>query len=183
LSSWPIRFPCFPVFLPSDEQEAGFCYLWSHVSSGIEPGRLSQSQIIMYSLLLVVLLSCEKLKTSRSAPGLSKMTHRECRVDCPFPVTWLGNVWEPASPPAVQVKADYVKYYRMETPHFERKINFKYSFQTQEGAYCKLPLWCGHWAEYKIPFTCIVFPTRCWDEYVVFVDAEIHTVDQWPRIL
>ncbi len=35
---------------------------------------------------------------SSSAPGLSEMTLRECRVDCPFPVTWLGDVWEPAPP-------------------------------------------------------------------------------------
>jgi hypothetical protein len=27
------------------------------------------------------------------------MTHREYRVDHPFPVTWLGNVWEPFPPP------------------------------------------------------------------------------------
>ncbi len=27
------------------------------------------------------------------------MTHRECPVDRPFPVTWLGNVWEPSPPP------------------------------------------------------------------------------------
>ncbi len=26
------------------------------------------------------------------------MTLRRCRFDCPFPVTWLGNVWEPAPP-------------------------------------------------------------------------------------
>ncbi len=51
-----------------------------------------------------VLLSCEKLKISSSAAGLSVMTIRECHVDCPFPVMWLGNVWEPSPPPAVQVK-------------------------------------------------------------------------------
>ncbi len=28
------------------------------------------------------------------------MTHREYRVDRPFPVTWLGNVWEPNPPPS-----------------------------------------------------------------------------------
>jgi hypothetical protein len=42
---------------------------------------------IMYSLLLGVLLLCEKLRISSSAPGLSVMTHRECHVDRPFPVT------------------------------------------------------------------------------------------------
>ncbi len=28
------------------------------------------------------------------------MTHREYRVDRPFPVTWLGNVWDPTLPPS-----------------------------------------------------------------------------------
>jgi hypothetical protein len=37
------------------------------------------------------------------------MTHHEYRVDRPFPVTWLGNVWEPfGPPPAVQAWADYL---------------------------------------------------------------------------
>ncbi len=47
--------------------------------------RLPQSKIIMYSFLSGVLVSCETLKISSSAPGLSLMTLRECRVDHPFP--------------------------------------------------------------------------------------------------
>ncbi len=42
----------------------------------------------------------EHEKISSSVPGLGLMTHREYWVDCPFPVTWLGNVWEPSPPPA-----------------------------------------------------------------------------------
>ncbi len=38
-------------------------------------------------------------KISSSVSGLSVMTPRECRVDRPFPVTWLGNLWEPFPPP------------------------------------------------------------------------------------
>ncbi len=48
------------------------------------------------------------------------MTLRECRVDWPFPVTWLANVWEPVPPsPAVQDKANYLTFafraYRADT--------------------------------------------------------------------
>ncbi len=50
-------------------------------------------------------------KISSSAPGLSVMTPRECRVDHPFPVTWLGNVWEPSPPPLLQAWADYFFFF------------------------------------------------------------------------
>jgi hypothetical protein len=60
---------------------------------------LPQSQIITCSLLSGVLLSCKEKEISSSVPGLSMMTHRECRVGRPFPVMWLDNVWEPAPPP------------------------------------------------------------------------------------
>jgi hypothetical protein len=54
---------------------------------GIEPGYIVfPSHKKNVQLLLGVLLSCEK-KISSSAPGLDVMTHRECHVDCPFPVT------------------------------------------------------------------------------------------------
>ncbi len=48
-------------------------------------------------------------KISSSVPGLGLMTHHEYRVDRPFPVTCLGDVWEPFHPPpAVQAWADYL---------------------------------------------------------------------------
>ncbi len=47
-----------------------------------------------------------ELEIFSSAPGRLD-DHHECRVDRPFPDTWLGNVWEP-SPPAVQACADYL---------------------------------------------------------------------------
>ncbi len=49
----------------------------------------------------------KRKEISGIAPGLSVMTLRECCVDRPFSVTWLGNVWEPPlllPPPAGQVK-------------------------------------------------------------------------------
>jgi hypothetical protein len=50
--------------------------------------RLLQSQIIMYSLFIGRTATVWKIRNiSSSAPGLSVMTLRECRVDCPFPVT------------------------------------------------------------------------------------------------
>jgi hypothetical protein len=80
--------------------------LWLHCGSHCIAGnwtwlyRLPQSQIIMYSLFIRHTATVWKIKQfSSSAPGLSMMTLRECNVDCPFPVTWLGNVWEPVPPP------------------------------------------------------------------------------------
>ncbi len=57
------------------------------VPPGIDPGytHLPQSKIIMYSFMSVLLSSEKKLKISSSAPGLSKMTLRKCRIDRPFP--------------------------------------------------------------------------------------------------
>jgi hypothetical protein len=84
--------------------------------------RLPQSQIIMYSLLLGILLTCEKIKKiCSSAPGQSVMTLRECRVDCPFPVAWLGKVWEPVPPHSTGLS-------RLFNPHFPNlKLSYHYA--------------------------------------------------------
>jgi hypothetical protein len=63
------------------------------VSPGIEPGYVvfpshkNNVQFIVGRTATV----WKKYEISSSAPGLSVMTHRKCRVDHPFPVTWLGN--------------------------------------------------------------------------------------------
>jgi hypothetical protein len=56
----------------------------------------SQKQCIYLSKVYCNFLWEKKFLAVRRV-GL--MTHREYRVDRPFPVTWLGNVWEPTPPP------------------------------------------------------------------------------------
>jgi hypothetical protein len=56
----------------------------------------SQKQCICLSKVYCYFM-CEKKFLAVRRVGL--MTHREYRVDRPFPVTWLGNVWEPTPPP------------------------------------------------------------------------------------
>ncbi len=72
---------------PQDKHQESRIPAYEHtgVSPWIDPGysHLPQSKIIMYSFK-GVLLSCEKIKISSSAPGLCVMTLHKCRVDCPF---------------------------------------------------------------------------------------------------
>ncbi len=42
---------------------------------------------IMYSYFWAYCYCVKRKEIFSSAPGLSMMTHRECRVDLPFPVT------------------------------------------------------------------------------------------------
>jgi hypothetical protein len=72
---------------------------------------------IMYRFI-GILLFMKRKEISSSAPGLSMMTLSECRVDHPFPVTWLGKVWDPPPPPAGQVKGLF-------NPRFPG-LNFRY---------------------------------------------------------
>jgi hypothetical protein len=71
------------------------------VLPGIEPGYIVFPSHKKQCICLVrrTAICMEHEKISSSAPGLGLMTHCEYRVDCPFPVTWLGNVWEPFPPP------------------------------------------------------------------------------------
>jgi hypothetical protein len=69
--------------------------------------RLPQSQKTMYIFSKAYCYCVKHEKISSSAPGLGLMTHCEYRVDCPFPVTWLGFV-RTIPPPAVQAWADYL---------------------------------------------------------------------------
>ncbi len=54
---------------------------------------------IMYRFYWHTTELIKRKEISSGAPGLSVMTLRECRVDRPFLVTWLGNVWESTPPP------------------------------------------------------------------------------------
>jgi hypothetical protein len=49
-------------------------------------------------------LACEKKEISSSVPGLSVMTPRECRVDCPFP-SHVTRCWVRTAPPTPAVWA------------------------------------------------------------------------------
>jgi hypothetical protein len=64
------------------------------VSPGIEPGYIvfhsHKKQCICLVRRTAIWMKHEKI--SSSAPGLGLMTHREYRVDRPFPVTLLGDV-------------------------------------------------------------------------------------------
>jgi hypothetical protein len=68
--------------------------------------RLPQSQKTMYMFSKAYCYCMKHEKISSSAPGLGLMTHREYRVDRPFPVMWLGNVWEPFPPPPLQYRPE-----------------------------------------------------------------------------
>jgi hypothetical protein len=117
--NWLDNIPVFHTYPPtprffltnytsSPSQWKERLYKDGSVSPGIEPGYIvfpstnDNVQIIYWAYCYRVKIK----KISSSAPGLSVMTLHECHVDRPFPVTWLGNVWEPA-PPHIQVQADY----------------------------------------------------------------------------
>jgi hypothetical protein len=70
------------------------------VSPGIEPGHIvfPSHKNNVYNLVKAYCYLCGKRKFP-AVRRVSLMTHRKCRVDRPFPVTWLGNVWEPFPPP------------------------------------------------------------------------------------
>ncbi len=79
------------------------------VSPGIEPGYIvfpsHKNNVYMFSKMYCYLCGKRKFLAVRR---VSLMTHREYRVDSPFQVTWLDNVWEPIPPPAVLAWADYL---------------------------------------------------------------------------
>jgi hypothetical protein len=82
---------------------------WCHliVSPGIEPGYIvfPSHKNNAYNLVKAYCYLCGKRKFL-AVRQVGLMTHRKCRVDRPFPVTWLGNVWEPfPPPPAVQARS------------------------------------------------------------------------------
>jgi hypothetical protein len=70
-------------FLPSVNSRSVFLYCReSNLAISSYPVTNNNLQFIVG-----VLLPCENKKIFSSAPGLSVMTHPECRVDRPFPVT------------------------------------------------------------------------------------------------
>jgi hypothetical protein len=78
---------CKKRLFSSPETVEEFHYQVYHRESNLT---ISSSPVtkIMHSLLLGVLLPCEKKEEiSSTAPGLGVMAHRECRCDHPFPVT------------------------------------------------------------------------------------------------
>jgi hypothetical protein len=69
------------------------------VSTGIEPGYIifpsHKKQCVCIVRRTAICMEYEKFLAVHQV-GL--ITHREYRVEHPFPVTWLGNVWEPSPP-------------------------------------------------------------------------------------
>ncbi len=78
------------------------------VSPGIEPGGIvfpsQNNNIVLY--LFGVLQTMWELEIFSSAPSRLWWPIAICRVDRLFPVTWLGNVWEPAPPPHCSMGMD-----------------------------------------------------------------------------
>ncbi len=79
------------------------CVCWQvvgTVSPGIEPGYIvfpsHKNNVFILSKVYCYLYGKRKFAAVRRV-GL--MTRHEYRVDRLFPVTWLGNVWEPTPPP------------------------------------------------------------------------------------
>ncbi len=70
---------------------------------------LPQSKIIMYSFLFGVLLSCKKFKKILAVRQVWEWWPlASVMLTVRFPITWFGNVWEPAPPPAVWAWVAYL---------------------------------------------------------------------------
>jgi hypothetical protein len=109
---WDSRDPKLPVVVDtSEEQRTAFAtrillgklnwgLLWLSVSPVVVSALFvfpsHKNNVYMLSKVYCYFVWERKFL---AVPRVGLMTHREYWVDCPFPVTWLDNVWEPTPPP------------------------------------------------------------------------------------
>ncbi len=113
------------------------CTMVLLVSLGIEPGGIvfpsQNNNIILQSFC--VLRTMWELEIFSSRPGrLCWPITSECHVDCPFPVMWLGNVWEPAPSPRPTAVWAWTAYL---TP--------LPGLNPQIPLHCHMDLWSARW--------------------------------------